>query len=58
MAGREEQLVTLRHPYLDLELLVREPLAKILRRFGYTDVIEPADELPEMSETEEDDDTR
>lgn len=69
MAGRDEQLVALRHPSIDLEVTVRPRLAAVLRQYGYTDVAphpqgegeqplntnvgKPADELPEMSEIEE-----
>lgn len=54
MGNRDDQLATLQHPTLDLQLVVRERLAVVLRKFGYTDVIEPADKLLEISEENDD----
>jgi|CXWL01.1.fsa_nt_gi hypothetical protein len=50
------ETVVLRHPTRDLEVVVTVDMAAVLRRFGYTEVIEDsADELPdEESEDEAD----
>lgn len=51
----DERSVTLRHPTMKLEVVVRERLARALRRVGYTDV-EPGDEPLAMKKEEENED--
>lgn len=42
--------IILKHPTLDLEVVVTAELAAMLRRYGYTEVNEPADQLPDEKE--------
>jgi hypothetical protein len=47
--------VILQHPTdVYLQIVVDESMAAVLRKFGYSDVNDPADKLPEKTEKEMD----